>query len=165
MMKGKPLIILLPLVLFFIGIMACKTDDNVINDTVNKDNSPTDTMSNQPLDSSIRIRIGSRTFSATLLDNPTVMAFKARLPMTVAMSELNGNEKLYNFPATLPTNSSNPGTIHTGDLMLYGSNTLVLFYQSFPTPYSYTKLGRIDNPAELAATVGTGRITATFDLE
>ncbi|WP_460905904.1 cyclophilin-like fold protein [Spirosoma areae] len=67
--------------------MACKMDDNVSTDTVNKDNSPTDTMSNQPLGSSIRIRIGSRTFSATLLDNPAVTAFKTRLPMTVAMSD------------------------------------------------------------------------------
>jgi hypothetical protein len=158
-------IILLPLTVFFIGIIACKTDDHVITDTVNKSNNPTDTMSDQPPGSSIRIRIDSRTFRATLLDNPTVTAFKARLPLTISMSELNGNEKLYNFPTNLPTNASNPGTIHTGDLMLYGSNTLVLFYKSFPTPYSYTKLGRIDNPAELAATVGTGRITATFDLE
>ncbi|GAB2555951.1 cyclophilin-like fold protein [Spirosoma areae] len=83
---------------------------------------------------------------------------------------LNGNEKLYNFPTNpnagpLPTNASKPGTIQTGDLMLYGSNTLVLFYKSFSTPYSYTKLGRIDNPAELSAALGFGRITATFDLE
>lgn len=85
--------------------------------------------------------------------------------MTVSMSELNGNEKLYNFPTNLPTNSSNPGTIHTGDLMLYGSYTLVLFYKSFSTIYSYTKLGRIDNPAGLATAVGSGNITVTYELE
>ncbi len=115
-------------------------------------------MSNQ-----LRIKIGSKTFSATLLNNATVTAFKARLPMTVAMSELNGNEKLYNFPTGLPTNASNPGTIQTGDLMLYGSTTLVLFYKSFPTPYSYTRLGRIDNPSELAAALGAGNVTVTFE--
>ena len=85
--------------------------------------------------------------------------------MTVTMSELNGNEKLYNFPQNLPTESANPGTIHTGDLMLYGSITLVLFYKSFPTIYSYTKLGQIDHPSGLAAAVGSGNITVTFELE
>jgi len=80
------------------------------------------------------------------------------------MSELNGNEKLYRFADNLPTNSSNPGTIQTGDLMIYGGNTLVLFYKSFPTVYTYTKLGQIDDPTGLAEALGTGRITVTFSL-
>ena len=120
----------------------------------------TDTTSNQ-----IRVKIGSSTFSATLLDNPTASEFKTRLPLTVTMSELNGNEKLYRFSTNLPTNSSNPGTINAGDLMIYGSNTLVLFYQSFPTSYSYTRLGRINNSSGLAAAVGSGNVTVTFELE
>ena len=41
--------------------------------------------------------------------------------MTVDMSELHGNEKYYYLSNGLPTASSNPGTIRTGDLMLYGS--------------------------------------------
>ena len=85
--------------------------------------------------------------------------------MTVAMSELNGNEKLYNFSANLPINTSNPGTIHTGDLMIYGSNTLVLFYKSFPTQYSYTRLGKINDTTGLATAVGSGSVTVTFELE
>ena len=139
---------------------ACKSNDNPVFDTTGLgNNSNKDTMSNQlagdpAAGGPVSIKIGSRTFTATLLNNATVTAFKARLPMTVAMSELNGNEKLYNFPTGLPTNASNPGTIQTGDLMLYGSTTLVLFYKSFPTPYSYTRLGRIDNPSELAAARG-----------
>ena len=81
----------------------------------------------------LKITIGTNTFTATLYNNATVTAFKARLPLTINMTELNGNEKYFDLPDNLPANASNPGTIQTGDLMLYGSNTLVLFYKSFST--------------------------------
>jgi hypothetical protein len=89
--------------------------------------------------SQMRIKIGSTTFTATLDDNATAMAFKALLPMTVRMSELNGNEKYVDLAGNLPANASNPKTIQNGDLMLYGSNTLVLFYKAFSTSYRYTR--------------------------
>ncbi len=112
----------------------------------------------------MRIKIGSSTFIATLDENPTATAFKAMLPLTVDMQELNGNEKLYRLPDKLPTKTSNPGTIKNGDLMIYGANTLVLFYKSFTTSYSYTRLGRINDPAGLAAAVGSGSVVVTFEL-
>ena len=113
----------------------------------------------------LTITVGQTVFTATLYDNATVRAFKARLPMTVTMTELNGNEKYYDLPDNLPANAINPGTIQTGDLMLYGSNTLVLFYTGFSTPYSYTRLGRIDNPSGLAAALGRGSATVKFELQ
>ena len=112
----------------------------------------------------IKLTIGSKNFIATLEDNATAAAFTALLPMTVNMSELNGNEKYFRLSRNLPTNSSNPGTIQTGDLMIYGSNTLVFFYKSFPTSYDYTRLGRIKDP-RLAAAVGSGSATVTFEVE
>ena len=111
------------------------------------------------------IKVGSSTFNAILLNNAAVTEFKQRLPLTVNMSELNGNEKLYRFAANLPANASNPGTIQTGDLMLYVSNTLVLFYQTFLTTYSYTKLAHIDNPSGLAAALGSSSVTVSFQLK
>lgn len=113
----------------------------------------------------IRLKIGSKNFVATLEDNATAAAFKALLPMTVNMSELNGNEKYFRLSRNLRTNASNPGIIQTGDLMIYGSNTLVLFYKSFPTSYDYTRLGRIKDTTGLAAAVGSGSITVTFEVE
>ena len=113
----------------------------------------------------MRIKIGSQSFTATLYDNPTVTRLKAMLPLTLDMTELNGNEKYFHLPTNLPTDASNPGTIRTGDLMLWQANSLVLFYKTFPTSYSYTKIGRIENPSELSSAVGSENVKVTFELE
>lgn len=112
---------------------------------------------------SITIKIGNTTFRAVLEDNATARAFAALLPLTITMNELNGNEKYYMLPDNLPTASSRPGRIENGDLMLYGSNCLVLFYDTFPTSYSYTRIGKIVEPDRLAAAVGKGRISVTME--
>jgi len=69
------------------------------------------------------------------------------------------------LPDNLPTNASNLRTIQAGDLMIYGSNTLVLFYKTFATSYSYTKLGRINDTEGLATTVGSENVTVTYERE
>jgi hypothetical protein len=116
------------------------------------------------MDNALIITIGGTPFGATLSDNPTAAAFKALLPLSVSMSELNGNEKLYRLPTNLPAQPSRPASIQSGDLMLYGANTVVLFYKSFATSYSYTRIGRLDDPAGLERAVGAGSITVTFAM-
>lgn len=113
----------------------------------------------------LKVTVGFHVFTATLLDNATVAAFRTKLPLTIKMKELNGNEKYYDLSGNLPYNVSNPGTIQTGDLMLYGTSTLVLFYKTFSTSYSYTRLGRIDNPSGLADALGSGDVTVTLEKE
>jgi hypothetical protein len=113
----------------------------------------------------IKVTIGSRTFTAIFFDNSTVAALKAMLPLTVEMTELNGNEKYFHLAKELPADSAKPETIHAGDLMLWQSNSLVLFYKTFSTSYSYTKLGRIDDVAGLATAVGSGSVKVRFELE
>jgi hypothetical protein len=115
-----------------------------------------------PMDNALIITIGGKTFGATLADNATAEAFKALLPLSVSMTELNGNEKLYRLPTNLPAQPSPPASIQSGDLMLYGANTVVLFYKSFATTYSYTRIGRLDDPAGLERAVGDGNVTVTF---
>lgn len=113
----------------------------------------------------MNITIGDNTFSATLNDSPAALAFKAQLPLSLNMVELNGNEKYADLPKALPTAATNPRTIQNGDLMLYGASTLVLFYKSFSTVYTYTSLGRVDDPTGLAAALGAGNVIVRFEME
>ena len=112
----------------------------------------------------LNIKVGDKNFTATLESNNTTKSLLEKLPLTINMSELHGNEKYYYFDESLPTNSQRIGNINTGDLMLYGLDCLVLFYKSFSTSYSYTRLGHIDNPQGLADVVGSGNITVTFEV-
>ena len=112
----------------------------------------------------LTIEAGGQTFTAELLDSDTTRALLERLPLTVTMGELNGNEKYHYLPEPLPTHAERPGTIQAGDLMLYGGDCLGLFYEGFSSAYSYTRLGRIDDPAGLAAALGDGSVEVTFEI-
>ena len=112
---------------------------------------------------SINVIVGSKTFTATLADTETGEAFAALLPLNVTMNELNGNEKYHYLSSSLPTDAYRPGTIHAGDLMLYGNNCVVLFYETFNSSYSYTRIGAIDNPSGLAEALGVGNVSVRFE--
>ena len=108
----------------------------------------------QPEELRMWMTVGERRFAVTLTDSAAARAFAAQLPLTLDMSELNGNEKHAELPKALPAKASRPGTIRNGDLMLYGTDTLVVFYSTFDSSYSYTRLGRVDDPVGLAQALG-----------
>lgn len=115
-----------------------------------------------PEESRMWMTVGERRFAITLADNAAARAFAARLPLALDMSELNGNEKHADLREALPANASRPGTIRNGDLMLYGTNTLVVFYATFESSYSYTRLGRVDDPAGLPQALGRRGVRVVF---
>lgn len=110
----------------------------------------------------ILLTIGGQMFQAVLEDSETGRAFGALLPLTLEMRELNGNEKYHYLGETLPVQAERVGRIEAGDLMLYGTECVVLFYESFSTSYSYTRIGRVENAAQLASAVGSGSVTVAF---
>lgn len=113
----------------------------------------------------ISILIGDQTFYATLYNNPSANALTERLPLTLDMQELSGNEKYFYFSENLPSDSVRVDKIQGGDLMLFGSDCLVLFYKSFSTSYSYTRLGRIEELAGLAEALGSKSVSVTFEIK
>ena len=106
--------------------------------------------------------VGERRFAITLTNNAAARAFAAQLPLALNMADLNGNEKHAELPKALPVSASRPGTIRQGDLMLYGSSTLVVFYLAFDTSYAYTRLGRVDDPEGLAQALGQQAVRIHF---
>ena len=116
----------------------------------------------KPEEAPMWMTVGERRYAFTLADTDAARAFAALLPLTMEMPDLNSNEKHVELPKALPTNASRPGTIRNGDVMLYGSRTLVVFYVTFDSPYSYTRLGRIDDPVGLAQALGPGTARITF---
>lgn len=158
-MKLKSLVTVIAMLFAFSFCSASCSNDNERAPRENNENGNNDTISTTKM----KITIGTTVFTATLYNNPSTVALKAMLPLTLNMTELNGNEKYYDFPGSFSVNASVVGDIKAGDLMLYGDNVLVLFYKSFNTSYSYTKLGYIDNPVGLAIALGAGNVAVKLE--
>jgi len=102
----------------------------------------------------MNIKVNNKIFKIVLEDNKTVKSLTQKLPIKLEMSDLNNNEKYCYLNFTLPTDSKSVKSIKKGDVMLFGSNCLVIFYKSFTTSYSYTKIGHIENPADIETALG-----------
>ena len=111
----------------------------------------------------ISIKAGGKTFKADIQDSETGRAFLAKLPFTLDMSELNGNEK-YCYGVTLPRADKYFGSIAAGDLMLYSGQCIVLFYGP-AGGYSYTRIGKLQSTDGLAAALGDGSVSVRFEKE
>lgn len=110
----------------------------------------------------IKLNISQQEYTAVLEDNPATRQLMAKFPMTLEMEELNGNEKYYKFAESFPAADEDIGQIHAGDIMLFASHYVVIFYKDFPSQYRYTRLGHIDNPKGLAEALGSGKAVVSF---
>lgn len=112
--------------------------------------------------STMKITIGNQVFNATLANNATAEAFKKRLPLTLEMSDYGGFEKIATID-NLPTADKRENSLDLGDLMLYSGNTLVLFYAQHGG-YSYTRIGKIDNPEGLKQALEDKKVIVKMEL-
>lgn len=108
--------------------------------------------------------VGTAEFKVHLFPCAATEDLLDMLPLTLEMSDVNGNEKYASLPEDVPTKEEKPGSVHTGDLMLWDSGGLVLFYETFATPYRYTRIGRVDDVDGLKFALGSGRVTVVFSL-
>ena len=110
------------------------------------------------MEKNLSLQVNGKTFKITLEENETTEALTKVLPLKIIMNELNGNEKYYYLDTMLPSNPTRVEKIESGDIMLYGDNCLVLFYEDFKTTYSYTRIGKIENTEGLKEALGSGNV-------
>lgn len=141
------------------------TDDPVVPDD-GQDGDTNHGQEDEGMDTgtTVLMTVGERTFTIVLEDNETAEAFVGMLPMAVGMSDLNGNEKYHYLPEELPSDDMRPGTIREGDVMLYSDDCLVVFYETFRTPYGYTPVGHISDTEGLAEALGDGSVEVSFSV-
>ena len=174
-MKNKIIVVII--ILFFVCIICGaifflnkngkeeqKVSDNQIENTITNTNQENDINtinieSENKLISNIQVIINGKTYNAKIEESETAQSFVNMLPVEYDMNELNGNEKYVYLDNTLTTNPYNPKNIEAGDIMLYGNNCLVVFYKSFVTSYSYTKIGHIENLSD----IGSEKISIKFE--
>ena len=114
--------------------------------------------------SKVKMNIGGREFTIRLEDTEAARELSKRLPLSLEMTELNSNEKYANLASPLPTSVEKIGKIETGDVMLWGDDCLVVFYKSFVTSYSYTRIGHVTEADGLVKAVGKGNVTIDFKV-
>lgn len=126
----------------------------------------TETQGDKETMTDIKVTVNGNVFDAKIYnDSPCAQQLLSKFPLTVTMNELNGNEKYYRFSESFQSNPENVGSINTGDIMLYQSDSLVLFYETHNTSYTYTRIGYITDTTGLKEAVGTGNPTVTFEIE
>lgn len=109
------------------------------------------------------IEVNGKTFSGLFADTEAAKELKDRLPLTMRMSELSGNEKYCFTGKEFPGKSTQPKFLRSGEVWIYSGDCVVLFYEDHPNPgYSYRYVGALDNTAGLAEAVGSGEVTVSF---
>lgn len=125
---------------------------------------PGETSSEEETDMKINVDVGGESFTATLENNAATAALVDMLesgPLVIEMSDYAGFEKVGSLGTRLPS-SNRQLTTSSGDIVLYNSSQIVIFYGS--NSWSYTLLGRIDDLTGWAEALGSGDVTVTFSL-
>ena len=158
----------IPTLIFIVIIVSVVTITILMNDkpsdvnpNLNQETSNIELITDEAKMNKIYVDINNEKLEINLEDNSTVSALIELLPLDITMNDLNSNEKYVYLDKSLPTNTYNPEHIEAGDVMLFGDNCLVIFYETFDTSYSYSKIGHIDNLPKL----GSGSISIRLSTE
>ncbi len=115
----------------------------------------------------VELSVGGVSCKARFYDNETTQALFKKMPLTIEMQDLNDNEKYYDLQEKFPYSmTEQPDIIHAGEIMLWSSNTLVLFYKTFENSYGgYVRLGSVENMTELLPKLESDEVTVTLSLD
>ena len=115
----------------------------------------------------LRMMIGNTAVAVDWENNESVEALKAQCenePLVIQMSMYGGFEQVGFIGSRLPSNDAQT-TTSAGDIVLYSSNQIVVFYGS--NSWAYTKLGHItdQDASGMASLLSNGNVTITISME
>ena len=115
----------------------------------------------------LKMMIGDKEVSVDWENNESAEALKdlcAEEPLAIQMSMYGGFEQVGSIGTRLPSDDEQTST-SAGDIVLYSSNQIVVFYGS--NSWAYTRLGHItdQDAAGMTDLLGNGDVTITISLE
>ncbi len=115
----------------------------------------------------LKLKINDVQVNVSWEDNESVKALSklaAEGPVIIEMSPYGGFEQVGSIGTTLPSDDTNIRT-QAGDIMLYTSSQMVIFYGS--NSWAYTRLGKITDKSakELGELLGGSGVTVTVTAE
>ena len=142
----KQLAFLLLSVLMLLAVTACheKKTAPKTQPIENTRNSLTEETSDERTDTGMKMYINDKEIPVTWENNPSVSALKSDLQagdIVVSMSMYSNNEQVGPLDKSYPSNDVQT-TTNNGDIVLYRSDQIVLFYGS--NSWAYTRLGKMD---------------------
>ena len=167
-------VLILLLAITFITLVSCgKSNNSSVQPTTDE---PSTTITTPSDDNSTTKEDETETMKLTLKiddmevdviwsDNDSVKALKnlAKDGLTINMSKYGGFEQVGSIGSTFPSSDTRI-TTSPGDIVLYSSNQIVIFYDS--NTWSYTKLGHINlSKSELIDLLCDEDVVITLNLK
>lgn len=112
----------------------------------------------------INIEVNGQNFVTRFYNNEASSELMNRMPFEITMDDLHANEKYHDLVNPLNrAGNEKPSTIKQGEIMLWNTDTLVIFYETFSNSYGgYTKLGYVEDRSALKKALGSGSIKVKF---
>lgn len=157
------------LLLTLFGLTACGKQPKLATETTSQSTTATtisETITDpKETEMTLTLSINHKTLPVTWENNNTVQRLKTKLTdqsLTVNLSAYGGFEQVGSLGFTLPSQDQQLRAT-SGDIMLYNSNNIVLFFGS--NNWSYTKLGHIDlSQSELDKLLNQDSVSITLSL-
>ena len=106
----------------------------------------------------IKVSINGKTYDAKIESNNTAKEFLDILPLSLSMTDSEGNRKYSYMYSGLNTNTLKIKDMKAGDIALSGNSTVVVFYKSTKSSGKFIKIGHIDGLPDL----GNGSASVSF---
>lgn len=127
------------------SVKKTENDNDEVSSLILEEQQSSETEDEKEGEVTMNIQVATKSFTASLYDNSSTKELSGKFPLTLEMSDMNGNEKYCFMNESIIANPKSVKKINSGDIMLYGTNCLVIFYKTFDTSYSYTPLGHISD--------------------